>query len=252
MSSDTLSALDAFFAEGWITDVLYEVKSGKEATVYCCAGNPAKGQEQGEGRPLFAAKIYRSRQRRDFKNDAVYQQGRVINDRRMRRAFERKTAFGREVQATAWTGHEFDTLRRLHAAGAAVPRPVSSAPDAILMDYVGDEHGAAAPLHAVSPAPDEARRLFGHVMRDIELWLACDCIHGDLSAFNMLYWRGAVTVIDFPQAVDPRANPSAYDLLARDIANVCRYFARQGVQAARSDPARLADALWRRFMRAEL
>lgn len=243
MSSETLSTLDAFFAEGWITEILYEVKSGKEATVYCCEGDPTKGQA------LFAAKIYRSRQHRNFKNDAVYQQGRVINDRRMRRAFERKTQFGREVQAAAWTDHEFDTLRTLHAAGAAVPRPVASSPGALLMDFVGDEHGAAPPLHTVSPAPDEARRLFGHVMRNVELWLACDRVHGDLSAFNMLYWRGSVTVIDFPQVVDPRANPDARDLLARDIANVCRYFARHGVRA---DPARLADDLWRRFTRAEL
>ena len=50
-----------------------------------------------------------------------------------------------------------------------------------------------------------------------ELSLAHDRIHGDLSAYNVLYWRGAVTLIDFAQAVDPRHNDELYTLLERDI-----------------------------------
>ncbi|MDQ2801535.1 MAG: serine protein kinase RIO, partial [Pseudomonadota bacterium] len=66
---------------------------------------------------------------------------------------------------------------------------------------------------------------------------------------NILAWNGRVTIIDFPQAVDPRFNPHARDLLGRDIANVCRYFARFGVHAS---PEWLASDLWRRFERSEL
>ncbi len=87
------------------------------------------------------------------------------------------------------------------------------------------------------------------LLRNVELWLAHDTIHGDLSAYNVLYWEGRVRVIDFPQAVDARANPNARDLLARDVANLCTYFARQGIRA---DPDRIAGELWRRFLRAEL
>jgi RIO kinase 1 len=53
-----------------------------------------------------------------------------------------------------------------------------------------------------------------------------------------------VTVIDFPQAVNARTNPNAYDLLLRDIDNVCRYFTRFGIQ---SDAGRIAGDLWVRF-----
>src|SRR5436309_2682820 len=91
--------------------------------------------------------------------------------------------------------------------------------------------------------------LFTRIMRNVELWLAYNVVHGDLSAFNILWWEGNVTIIDVPQAVDPRVNPNARDLLARDIDNVCRYFSRSGVQA---DPARLAARLWTRFLHAEL
>jgi len=128
MSSDTISALDTFSDDGWIAEVLYEVKSGKEATVYCCRADSSKGGS------LVAAKVYRARQNRLFKNDAVYQEGREIRDRRMRRAFTRKTSFGREVQASAWTGHEFQTLSLLHAAGAAGARPHPPAAEDILFE----------------------------------------------------------------------------------------------------------------------
>ncbi|HEU5368843.1 MAG TPA: RIO1 family regulatory kinase/ATPase, partial [Ktedonobacterales bacterium] len=91
--------------------------------------------------------------------------------------------------------------------------------------------------------------LFDRVLRNIELFLACDRVHGDLSEYNILYWpdaRGAVTIIDFAQAVDPRYNlDDVFDLLARDIARVCRYFARYGVQA---DAEALAIDLWTRYL----
>ena len=237
------SSLDAFVAEGWISDVLHEVKSGKEATVYCCRAQPRAGVD------LVAAKVYRSRHRRTFKNDAIYRKGRVIGDKRVRRAVERKTAFGREAQFGLWVGHEWATLSLLHAAGADVPRPVTCSSNAILMEYVGNVHDPAPLLNDVSLARDDAHNVFTRIMRNVELCLAHNVVHGDLSAFNILWWEGNVTIIDVPQAVDPRVNPNARDLLARDIDNVCRYFSRSGVRA---DPARLAARLWTRFLHAEL
>lgn len=71
--------LDMFFREGWITDVSRQVKSGKEATVYCCQATPATGL------PVLAAKVYRDRQDRTFRNDAFYREGRYIADKRLRK-----------------------------------------------------------------------------------------------------------------------------------------------------------------------
>jgi serine/threonine-protein kinase RIO1 len=65
------------------------------------------------------------------------------------------------------------------------------------------------------------------------------------SAFNILYWQGQITVIDFPQAVDPRFNGTARMLLERDVANVCSYFRRYGL---RVDATRIADALWEKYL----
>lgn len=245
MSIETIHvpSLDAFRADNLISDVIGVVKSGKEATVYCCKAQPSTGAK------LLAAKVYRSREGRSFKNDAVYQQGRVIVDARSRRAFRKKTAHGRRVQSGGWVASEAETLNLLHDAGADVPRLVAQSGSAILMEYIGDEESAAPMLKNASLEPDRARAAFDAVMRNVELFLSCDRIHADLSAFNILYWEGAVKIIDFPQAVDPFLNPSAFSLLARDIENVCAYFARTGVRA---NASRLAADLWRRFMRREL
>ena len=84
--------LDAFIGDGSITDVLYVVRSGKEATVYCCRG--AAG-----GKPLVAAKVYRPLNARNFHNDAVYQVGRdAPMSSRDKRALANKSRHGRDLQ----------------------------------------------------------------------------------------------------------------------------------------------------------
>ncbi len=235
--------LESFFDDGLITGVLRVEKSGKEATVICCEAGSLVGVE------LLAAKVYRSRQKRNFRNDAVYQQGRVIGDSRLRRAVKNRSRVGREVQSSEWVHWEWETLNLLHRAGADVPRPYALGSSAILMEYVGDLDGPATQLHKVRLARGEARDLFDRLMNNIALWLACDRVHGDLSPYNILYEDGRATVIDFPQAVDPRTNPNARTLLERDIQNVCSYFERQGVH---SDPGRLTHNLWGRFLRGTL
>jgi len=108
-------ALDQFFTEGLITEVLYVVKSGKEATVYCCQAHPSTGVE------LLAAKVYRSRNNRGFKNDSIYQEGRLIRDGHVRRAVQNKSRFGREAQFGMWIDYEFAALNALYRVGADIP-----------------------------------------------------------------------------------------------------------------------------------
>ncbi len=245
-----LSSLTHFYQQDLITDVLHVVSSGKEATVYCCTADPSTGTD------LLAAKVYRPRMFRSLSNDAVYRQsrtqqdmdGRVVRGNR-RRGAANKTERGRAAQVTSWIDYEFKTQQRLYAAGADVPRPVAQAGNAVLMEYIGVADEPAPRLQEVRLTPEEAQPLFDCLMRNVELWLACDRIHGDLSAYNILYWQGKVTIIDFAQAVDPRHNPEVFPLLERDVERVCRYFARHGVVA---DPGALAIDLWVRYMGGDL
>jgi RIO kinase 1 len=235
-------ALIDFFEDDWITEVVEVLKSGKEGTVYCCRAAPRTGRE------LLAAKAYRPRDHRTFRHDAVYREGRWIGDRRLRRAIANKSRVGRVAKADAWVAHEFETLQLLHGAGAAVPEPIARSGQALLMAYVGDAEAPAPLLQHAELAAGAAEPLFRRLLCEVELWLACGRIHADLSAFNILYWQGEPTVIDFPQAVDPETNSNARELLTRDVENLCRFFARFGVRA---DAAALAAGLWRRYLRLE-
>lgn len=236
-------ALDYFFAEGMISEILYPVKSGKEASVYCCRAHPSTGAE------LLAAKVYRPREHRGFKNDAVYQEGRVITNGQVRRAVQNKSSFGREMQFSMWINHEFETLTTLARAGADTPKPLARNQSAILMEYFGNFERAAPSLGGSELSREQARAVFNSVMNNIELWLAHNYVHGDLSAYNILYWQGQAKIIDFPQAVDPRFNSNAFTLLTRDIENVCQYVARYGLSY---DGKRIAQQLWYRFRNARL
>lgn len=249
---------EVFFTDGWITAVEYLVSSGKEGTVFCCRAAPHTGHDR------LAVKIHRSRDHRSFKNDAVYLSGRAMGvsldgsrglkwsgmpDRRLERAVAKRSKRGKAAIEHSWINHEFNTLQVLHQAGAQVPEPFTMSGHAMLMEYLGDADGPAPQLKHVALERQQAVEMFTGLMREIELWLTCDRIHGDLSPFNILYWQDRATVIDFPQAVNPHENPDSLLLLERDIRNVATYFQPFGVAA---DPARIAQDLWYRFMRGTL
>jgi RIO kinase 1 len=242
--NEQLAALEELIDNGTLDDVLGVVKSGKEATVYCCRAT------ERHGGALVAAKVYRSRDVRRFANDTAYRGGRDRNyERRVARAVRAGTTFGRDAAFGRWVADEYETLRLLYAAGADVPAPLARSEAIVVMEYIGDEDEPGAPLASVRLEGDEAKRIFGRLMRNIELALANDRIHGDLSPFNVLYFEGDVRIIDFPQAVDPRFNEAALSLLDRDVENICRYFERSGVVA---DAHAISRGMWGRFLRSEL
>ena len=245
-----LSSLSSFYEQDLICDILYHVKGGKEASVYCCQPGPAAGKE------LVAAKVYRPRQFRNLRNDAMYREGRAVltgdgkpvkkTDHRTMRALGKKTEFGVQVQHTSWLMYEFTALQSFYAAGAAVPRPIAAGDNAILMGYQGDAQRPAPALNEVSLDREEAGVLLEEALRNIEVMLQQGYIHGDLSAYNILYWEGRITLIDFPQITNLEGNPNAHFILQRDITRVCDYFARQG---APRDPLAVMDQFWSRYGR---
>ena len=238
-----LDSLGYFYEQHWISDVLRMVKGGKEASVYLCASG------QSVGTPYVAAKVYRPRQFRSLKNDQLYrldrevldENGNRVADLGMLKAQHKRSVYGEQIRHQSWIAYEFQTLRTLHAAGADVPRPYEMGNNVIMMDYIGDEQVAAPTLNTVTLEREEARRLFECLLRNVELMLANGIVHADLSAYNILYWDGAITLIDFPQVISPGGHRYAYQIFRRDMARVCEYFSRQGVH---TDPARLAADLW--------
>jgi RIO kinase 1 len=238
-----LSSLDGFLDENVISEVLETVRGGKEATVFRCRA----GRNGRAGGPAFyAAKVYRPSDRRAFRNDAVYRDGRVILNPRTRRAVANRSDFGREVAQHMWTAAEYETQQILHRGGVSVPRPIARSGPAILMEWIGDGSGPAPQLRHASLTREQGAAALRSLLADVEAMLDKHRIHGDLSPFNILYWAGRPRVIDFPQAVDARMNGNSYALLCRDVENVCRFFAKSDVPTP--DPWKWATRLWDRYV----
>jgi RIO kinase 1 len=241
-----LDSLTPFYDQQWIADVTRLIKGGKEATVYQCTSQADTKTE------YIAAKIYRPRRFRSLKNDALYREGRrqldsdgrLINDDGMLHAIQKRTAYGRELMHASWIEHEFQTIKILYEAGADVPVPYVSGYNTILMGFVGDADRPAPVLSSIHLTQSEARPLFQRTLHNIEIMLARGRIHGDLSAFNILYWNGEITLIDFPQVIQPEQNRNAFAIFQRDVTRVCEYFQHQGVA---SNARRLAMNLWKAY-----
>ena len=236
-------ALRDFVADEIIDCVLWQLKSGKEATVYVVH------KDTERGRRLYAAKVYRDLEHRSFRRDEVYRQGRVILDERLDRAVRGKTRMGREAAFGMWVSEEATMLGRALDAGASVPQIIAARGPAIVMEYIGDGNGPAPMLAELELPREEATEVFSVVIGDVEALLRADIIHGDLSPFNLLYWRGEPVIIDMPQAVDARLNRHARELFTRDVHNVCQYFRRAGVP---SNPDGIATRVWGLYLRARL
>ena len=113
------------------------------------------------------------------------------------------------------------------------------------VDHDREVAEAAPPLLHVELDPREARACFERLMEEVEVSLRHHIVHGDLSAYNILYWEGRARIIDLPQAVDARFNRNAFALLLRDVENVCDHFARYGI---RPSPGRIARQMWNRYL----
>ena len=235
-----------------IRDVLRRIQAGKEATVYACSSGSTADA------PVIAAKLYRARSMRGERNVEHYQQGRDVLDAdghairprgwRLQKAIAQKSRAGREATQCSWLLHERNILAALAARGADVPRPIEHGSFALLMEFIGDGIEPAPTLSHVSLTPSEARPVFERVLHNVEILLELGWVHGDLSAFNLLYHQGRAVMIDFPQVVAARTNPNARRFLERDIERVGQYFGRAGVVV---DTSQLAERLWRKYVPAE-
>ena len=239
-----LDSLGNFFAQRWITDVLSKIKAGKEASVYLCRS----GEAVKSG--LVAAKVFRPRMLRNLKNDQLYrldrevldENGHAVHDLGMLKAQHKRSVYGEQIRHRSWIAHEFLALKTLYEAGADVPQPYEMNENAILMGYIGSEESVAPTLNTVPLEPREVKPLFESLLRNIGLMLAHGIVHGDLSAYNVLYWEGRITIIDFPQVVSVTRHRSAYPIFKRDVTRICEYFTRQGLE---TDPVPIAAGLWK-------
>src|SRR3970040_347920 len=96
-------ALERLIADGVIDEVLGRLKSGKEANISLVR----RGDE------ILAAKVYKDRATRSFKNNAEYKEGRKVRNTRTQRAMVSGGRFGKEAAEQAWKSAEADAMVKL-------------------------------------------------------------------------------------------------------------------------------------------
>jgi RIO kinase 1 len=205
------------------------LKTGKEADVFLLRrGVPGTGNSC-----LLAAKRYRSAEHRQFHRDSEYLDGRRVRESRVNRAMAARSAVGKAMIAEQWAVAEFAALCQLHSAGVPVPYPVQILGTEILLEFIGNDDGTAAPrLAELRPTGTELVDLWEQLTRALRLLVGLGLVHGDLSAYNLLVHEGRLVMIDLPQVLDVIAHPRGAEFLERDVANVSHWFSARGLAEA--------------------
>ena len=213
----TPTRLEPLLEDGLIDDVVRQLMSGKEATVYVVRC----------GDDVRCAKVYKEANKRSFRQSVDYTEGRKVKSSRQSRAMEKGSKFGRKAQEEAWQSAEVDALYRLAAAGVRVPKPFNFYEGVLLMELVTDANGNAAPrLNDVELNAEQARIYHRALIQEVVRMLCAGIVHGDLSEFNILLSQDGPVIIDLPQAVDAAGNNQAKGMLERDVDNLASYFGR--------------------------
>ena len=216
------------------------LKTGKEADVFLLRrGVPGTGRSC-----LLAAKRYRSAEHKMFHRDSAYLEGRRVQESRASRAMASRTSAGREMIAQQWAIAEFAALSQMHVMGVPVPYPVQVLGTELLLEFIGDPDGTAAPrLAETRPRGGELTGLWDQLVQALLILAGLGLAHGDLSAYNLLVHDGRLVLIDVPQVIDVIANPRGAEFLDRDAANVAKWFTARGLAGADPAPGDLAAVL---------
>lgn len=211
----TPKRIEPLIHDGLVDEVISQLKSGKEATVYLVRC----------GDVLRCAKVYKDANHRSFKQATAYREGRKVKNSRDARAMEKGSRFGRQELEDAWQNAEVSALYRLAAAGVRVPKPYGCFDGVLLMDMVSDGEGNPAPrLGEVDFTPELARDYHQQLIREVVRMLCAGLVHGDLSEYNILVDSKGPVIIDLPQAVDAAGNNHAREMFERDVNNLASFF----------------------------
>jgi RIO kinase 1 len=236
----TPARLASLLEDGLIDEVLRQLMSGKEATVYVVRC----------GEEVRCAKVYKEANKRSFRQSVDYTEGRRVKNSRQGRAMAKGSKFGRESQEAAWQSAEVDALYQLADAGVSVPVPYNFYEGVLLMELVVDADGLAAPrLNDISLTAEQARLHHQGLIQEVVRMLCAGIVHGDLSEFNILMSERGPVIIDLPQAVDAAANNNAREMLERDVNNLKDYFGHFAPDLLSSE---YAKEMWALYARGDL
>lgn len=206
----TLMVVYDFMNNGVIGEIHGVVNAGKESRVYWAKDN--------EGKEL-AVKIYLTTSSEFRKGMLTYIEG----DYRFK-GVKRDT---RSLIFT-WARKEFRNLEQAKRAKVRVPKPITVRNNVLIMEFIGKD-GESAPSLKEQP-PKDPNKVYEALLNSLQkLYCNAELVHGDLSEYNIMIWKGHPVIFDMGQAVT-LSHPMADLFLNRDLANLNRFFSRLGAK----------------------
>jgi len=211
---DTLLAVYKLMKEDIIDTLEFSISTGKEGNVFLCTTIDGG---------LVAMKIFRI-STSTFKRISRY----IDGDPRFKGLVgsRRKVIF-------AWTSKEFRNLQRLERAGVRVPHPIRFLKNLLVMEYIGDEESPAPMMRELRL--DQPQMTYDTLIEYVRLaYQKAGLVHGDLSEYNVLIFKGEAVIIDCGQAVMIE-HPQSREFLRRDIENINRFFGQYEIDISGTD-----------------
>ena len=212
---------------GIVSEVNGCLSTGKEANVYGALSMSESVNAEAEPTPVHRAiKVYKT-SILVFKDRDRY----VTGEHRFRSGYNKGN---NRAMVKVWAEKEFRNLKRLYLAGIPCPEPVYLRLHVLVMGFLGDKKGWAAPrlrdAELQGDDVDEQWRvlylqLLGLMKR---MYQTCKLVHADLSEYNVLYHQKKLFIIDVSQSVE-HDHPRSLEFLRMDIKNVSDFFRRKSV-----------------------
>ncbi|MCS4541465.1 MAG: serine protein kinase RIO [Euryarchaeota archaeon] len=122
-----------------------------------------------------------------------------------------------------WAKKEFRNLEKAAEVRVYAPKPFVVLNNVLVMQFIGDKKGNAAPLMKDSP-PENPEKVLDLLLKFIKkLYVNAELVHADISEYNVLMFNDKPILIDWGQAVTIE-HPMAESFLERDVRNILRYF----------------------------
>jgi len=206
----TFKVIYNFLNKGVLDEIHGVVNAGKESRVYWCKNK--------EGKEL-AVKIYLTSSAEFLKGMRKY----IVGDRRFK-----SVKSGTRSLIFTWAQKEFRNLQQATIAKVHVPEPIAVEKNVLVMEFIG-KNGIRAPSLREQPV-NYPEKVYSQILVSLkQLYRKAKLVHGDLSEYNIMLWKGKPVIFDMSQSV-PTSHPMADFLLRRDLTNVNRFFSRLGVK----------------------
>lgn len=213
----TMRNLFKLESQGYFKGLVSAYRMGKEANVFI-----AGGAEKD-----VMVKIYRLENCNFNKMSGYLSQDERYENMKGQR---RKIIF-------SWVQREYRNLLKAREV-IRVPTPLAVKDNIVVMEMIGDDEPSQ---ELKDQRPEDPEAFLEEVLSMMRRLKDHGLVHGDLSPFNILVHEESPVFIDFSQATTTKSQ-GWEELLRRDVENVCKHFAKLGVER---DPEEVFAALVR-------